>query len=110
MRIVLVTALLFASSACIHRVELMKANAVSMKYRELPEGSKVIATGDITSRYCFDEFKAHSGKDIGLIDETTKMAEEEHHVDMIRHVTFYQEGNCTIVEGEGVRVETPPAS
>ena len=89
------------ASACAHRVDLMKANAVSMKYRDIPEGAKLETIGDISSRYCAESFKRSNGKDIGMIDEAIKMAESEHKVDFILHANFYHEGDCVIVEGEG---------
>lgn len=94
----------FVAGACVHRVELMQANAVSMTHRELPDGAKLSMIGPISSRYCVDRFKVTQGKHIGLIDEATKAAEAEHKVDFILHANFYEEGDCVVVEGEGARI------
>ena len=102
---ILMTVLFLGSAACVHRIDLMQANAVSMTHRELPDGAKLTIVGPISSRYCADQFKASSGKAIGMIDEATKTAEKEHKVDFILHANFYQEGDCTIIEGEGARIE-----
>jgi hypothetical protein len=92
-------------SGCAHQFELMKANAVSMKHRDLPKGAKLVKVAEVSSRYCYDSFKSHSGKDIGLMDEVIKAAEKEHNLDFIIHPIFSIDGKCMIVEGEGVRIE-----
>ena len=95
--------LVLSLSGC-HRSLFLRANAVSMKHRALPENTKLHEIGPVSGRYCIKQTEFNKGEDVGLMDEAIKAAEREHNVDFILHANFYKEHQCVIVEGDGARI------
>jgi hypothetical protein len=105
MKLLVASLVVIIGAGCAHQYDLMKANAVSMKHRNLPKDAKLEKVADVSSRYCM-QYSGDSGVDIGLMDEAVRAAEEKYGIDFILHPTFRSDGKCVIVTGDGMRIKS----
>ena len=96
--------LIICLSGC-HRHSLLKINATSMKYRNLPAGASLNNIGPLKAEYCMAYFEKDSGEDIGLIDEVIKVAQKKYDIDFILNPHFTYSGKCIYVSGDGAKIK-----
>lgn len=105
MKIKLIIALLLSLNSCATRQLVMSAGAVSMTKPNAPKGAKLATLGPVTGKFCPEAFAKSSGKEMGMIDEAVKNAQETSKADFIKNAQVYASGNCYEIEGEGVRLQ-----
>ncbi len=85
------------------RQKLFDASAVSMTKSGLKENERLVETGQVSSKFCLNAIEQKGS--VGIFDETIKKAQESSQVDFILNASFFNEGNCYIVEGTGAKIQ-----
>jgi len=89
-------------SGCTMKQKIMDVAVVSMTRSSLPAGATLKETGDVSGKFCSDQFNDKG--QIGLFDEAIKQAQKQSGTDFITNASFFSEGSCVTVEGTGQKI------
>jgi hypothetical protein len=100
--LVLAITVALVAFGCAMKTKVMDVSMVSMTHPYLPEGSRLEDKGPVSGKFCADSFNDKGS--VGLFDEAISAAQKEHDVDFITTASFFREGNCVSIEGNGQKI------
>ena len=100
--IYLAAATLALAPGCAMKTKILDVQAVSMTRQSLKPKETLKETGPVSGEFCPD-MRNDKGT-LGLIDESTKRAQDASGADFITSATYSMKGNCIVLEGTGQKV------